>query len=361
MWFMLMTILGGLTLAAAAFLIIRFHRFSFFLALGSRAGIPGWLAACVPVALVALFALINVTTCIVVMLHLAAGFLLTDGLAALIRLLSGKAVPYDLKAGAALMLTALYLGAGWIAAHRVAVKEYSLATAKDTGGDLRFVLIADAHLGITQDGESFTKEMERVRALKPDAVFIAGDFVDDDSDAEDMQKACAALGTLDCPVYYVFGNHDGGYFGRRAFTAAALEKEFEKNGVTVLKDEVADAGGRFAVAGRLDRSSRQRKSAAELTEGVDPSLYTVMLDHQPNDYANEEGRADLVLSGHTHGGHIFPAGQIGLLMKANDLLYGHVRRGGTDFIVTSGISGWAIPFKTGCRSEIAVIDVRHEG
>ena len=96
MWFTIMSVLGGLTLGAAAFLVVRFHRFSFFLALGAKHGILGWLAACVPVALVGLFALINVTTCIVVMLHVAAGFLVTDGVAALIRLCSGKAVPYDL-------------------------------------------------------------------------------------------------------------------------------------------------------------------------------------------------------------------------------------------------------------------------
>ena len=67
--------------------------------------------------------------------------------------------------------------------------------------------------------------------------------------------------------------------------------------------------------------------------------------------------ADLVLSGHTHGGHVFPAGQIGMLMGANDCLYGTQRRGDTDFVVTSGISGWGIPFKTGAISEFVVIDI----
>ena len=47
----------------------------------------------------------------------------------------------------------------------------------------------------------------------------------------------------------------------------------------------------------------------------------------------------------------------GVVIGANDALYGMERRGNTTFIVSSGISGWAIPFKTLCRSEIAVIDV----
>ena len=86
--------------------------------------------------------------------------------------------------------------------------------------------------------------------------------------------------------------------------------------------------------------------------------FRVLLQHRPGDArANVFSGVRLQLSGHTHGGHVFPAGQIGMLMRANDLLYGHERRGNTDFIVTSGISGWAIPFKTGCISEYCIIDV----
>ena len=88
------------------------------------------------------------------------------------------------------------------------------------------------------------------------------------------------------------------------------------------------------------------------------SAYKIVIDHQPNDYDEEAScAADLVLSGHTHGGPLLPAGQIGLLIGANDALYGYEHRKDTDFIVTSGISGWALPFKTGAISEIVVIDI----
>ena len=97
---------------------------------------------------------------------------------------------------------------------------------------------------------------------------------------------------------------------------------------------------------------------AELLPG--PSQrFTIVLDHQPNDYdAQAAAGADLVLSGHTHGGHIFPAGLIGLWIGANDATYGLSRRGDTTFIVTSSLSGWAIPFKTGAFSEFVVIDIQ---
>ena len=99
---------------------------------------------------------------------------------------------------------------------------------------------------------------------------------------------------------------------------------------------------------------------SSLAKDMNAESFNFILDHQPNDYANEaESGADLVFSGHTHGGHIWPAGQIGLLLGANDRVYGTEKRGNTEFIVTSGISGWAIPFKTGTFSEYVIIDVKN--
>ena len=128
--------------------------------------------------------------------------------------------------------------------------------------------------------------------------------------------------------------------------------------MTILEDETALLGDGYALIGRRDRSSAGRLSMAELLPG--PSQrFTIVLDHQPNDYdAQAAAGADLVLSGHTHGGHIFPAGLIGLWIGANDATYGLSRRGDTTFIVTSGLSGWAIPFKTGAFSEFVVIDIQ---
>ena len=84
----------------------------------------------------------------------------------------------------------------------------------------------------------------------------------------------------------------------------------------------------------------------------------LMLDHQPNDYAGESSAGvDLVLSGHTHGGQLIPITKVGEWIGANDSTYGHQKRNATDFIVTSGISDWALKFKTGTRSEYVVIKI----
>ena len=82
------------------------------------------------------------------------------------------------------------------------------------------------------------------------------------------------------------------------------------------------------------------------------------MDHQPAAFIETAAAgADLAVSGHTHGGQLFPFNKAGLYLGAVDAVYGHSRIGGTDFIVTSGISDWAIRFKTGTFSEYAVINV----
>ena len=85
----------------------------------------------------------------------------------------------------------------------------------------------------------------------------------------------------------------------------------------------------------------------------------IVLDHQPVEYDKEaDTKVDLVLNGHTHGGQLFPFNQVGKWIKANDLVYGHEKRKNTDFIVTSGISDWAIKFKTGTKSEFVIINIK---
>ncbi len=359
-WIALLVFAMLLTLAGIFYLLTRFRRLSFITRLGEKNRVLPWLAAALCLLPVAAFALINLPTLFIVVIHLVVFFALADLLGLVIRRAAKREWSADLRTFAALLFCIVYLGVGWYQAHHVSVTGYTVRSEKlQTGERMRVVLIADSHLGITLNGAAFAREMERVRETEPDAVVIVGDFVDDDSKKEDMLAACRALGALEAPrgVWFVYGNHDNGYYEYRDFSSAELRAALTENGVRILEDEVVSLDGAFDLVGRRDRSMRERASAEALTAGLDRGRFSILLDHQPNDYENEAGRADLVLSGHTHGGHIFPAGPIGELFGANDLTYGLEEREGTTFIVTSGISGWAIPFKTGTRSEFAVIDV----
>ena len=357
LWILLLACAATLGLGALLFLVTRVRRFSLMRRLAKKNQALSWLLAIALVGLLFLFTFINLYSVVIVVLHLALIWLLCDLVAWIVRRIR-KTEPKRYLAGViALLLTAIYLGAGWIAAHHIRQTSYTVETEKTTE-HLRIVLIADAHLGITLDGDGFAKTMERIQSTEPDLVVAVGDFVDDDSGKADMEEACRALGDLHTTygVYFVYGNHDNGYFAQRDFTAADLSTMLTQNGVTILEDETVPIGTQYALIGRKDRSMRDRLPMDALS--FDASRYTIVLDHQPNDYdAEAAAGVDLVLSGHTHGGHIFPAGLIGLWTGANDATNGLSTRGGTTFLITSGVSGWAIPFKTGCFSEYVVIDI----
>lgn len=349
-------------LAGAVYLLWGFHRFSFVKKLGEKHGFLSWLlAAALLGTICGGWLIFNIWSAAVVMIHLFIFWLVCDIIAAVIKRISGKTTERNYQGAAALAVTAAYLGIGWFVAHNVVVTEYTVHTDKAVGNGMRVVLIADSHLGVTLDGGKFAGQIERINSLGPDAVVIAGDYVDDDSVKADMLRACGALKDVKAQygVYFAFGNHDKGYSpDSRDFSEDDLRKALADNGVAVLEDESRAVGDCFYITGRQDRSVEERASAEELVKELDSSRYNIVIDHQPNDYdAEAAAEIDLVLSGHTHGGPLIPAGYIGLLMGANDRVYGTEKRGSTDFIVTSGISGWALPFKTGTVSEIVVVDV----
>lgn len=365
LWITLFVFVIVLTVLGIVFLISRARRFGFVKKIIEKNRALGLVVSLFPIAGCLVFRVINTWAAIIVLLHLMIIWALCDLTAFIIRKIRKKERPERYITGAvAIGLTVVYMSYGWFCAHHVFETDYSFKTEKPLpGGSLRVVEIADLHLGITLDGDEFMEQCRRVNETKPDIVMICGDFVDDDSEKEDMLKACDALGTLETKygVYWIYGNHDRGYYEYRDFSSKELLEALEKNNVIVLRDESVLIDNSFYVIGREDRSAGDREEAAALTEGLDSSKFMIMLDHQPNDYAAEtEAGPDLVLSGHTHGGHIFPAGPVGMLLKANDRIYGTETREDTTFIVTSGISGWAIPFKTATISEFVVIDITQE-
>jgi len=90
---------------------------------------------------------------------------------------------------------------------------------------------------------------------------------------------------------------------------------------------------------------------------TDDPAYTVFLDHQPREYdACAAQGADLVLSGHSHAGQMFPLGMFIEFIGMGENTYGMEQRGDTAFIVSSGISG-LLPMRTEAHSEFVIIDI----
>ena len=260
-----------------------------------------------------------------------------------------------------LIITSIYLGYAYYTAHNVVETHYEVIASKDIGVEkFRVVQITDSHIGATMNGEKFKDYMAKINKTNPDIVVITGDFVDDDTKLDDMIKACEGLGNLNTKygVYFVYGNHDKGYFKYRDFSNVELRLELKRNNVRILEDEGLDIVGNIYLLGRQDRQVVNRKSAKELMSNINQSKYVITLDHQPNDYNNEkDSKMDLVISGHTHGGQVFPLQIIDKIFGANNQIYGVEKRENTTFIVSSGISDWAVKFKTGTKAEYVVIDI----
>lgn len=368
MWiFIFSMLILGLALGIV-YLVSRFYKMPYVKRWSAEKRGKKVILAVFPVAIIsgAMYLILDSMNTIICILHLVVIWFVCDGVNMLIQKKRGKKSNYYVIGLFAVVVTFVYLCAGWYLANHVWRTAYNIQTEKAVG-DLRIVQFADSHVGTTFDGLEFADHVRSMQAEKPDVVLITGDFVDDDTSKEDMINACKALGTLKTKygVYYAFGNHDKGYYDNeyRGYSGTDLIAELEKNGVKVLQDETVLLDNRFYLIGRQDRSEEQRgESRAEmkdLVKDLDTGKFSIVLDHQPHDYdAQEKSKVDLVLSGHTHGGQLFPINYVGEWTGENDKTYGWEKQGDTNFIVTSGISDWAIKFKTGCKSEYVVIDVK---
>ena len=102
-----------------------------------------------------------------------------------------------------------------------------------------------------------------------------------------------------------------------------------------------------------------RIGAGALLEGESGEGFHILADHQPNSLKdNALAGYDLMLSGHTHAGQIWPVGLLTELFGRDTRNYGYERIGGMDLIVSSGIAGWGYPFRTGKHCEYVIVRIR---
>ena len=317
-----------------------------------------------PLVLIAIGGYIDFTNSVVVNLHLIIIIYLTKLVFYIIKKVSKKEFNEHISVIVGILLTVVVMSRAYYLAYHVVETDYEVFTSKNIGNnDFRIVQISDSHLGTTMTGQEFSKYMDDINKLNPDIVVVTGDFIDDNSKLIDFQEGARGLGSLNTKygVYFIFGNHDKGYYNSRGYGEAVIRKTLESNNVKILEDECIDITENIVLIGRQDKTVENRQTIQNLTTNLDKNKYIIVLNHQPNDYENEtNAEVDLVLSGHTHGGQLIPLGQLGVLLGANDKIYGLEKRNNTTFIVNSGISDWAMKFKTGTVSEYGVIDIKNK-
>lgn len=252
----------------------------------------------------------------------------------------------------------LILG-GFINAVLPVVKEYEITINKNAGDikNLRVAAVSDIHLGSIIRKRSMRKLSDILLKLKPDIVLLLGDIVD--GEIGPVLRG-DLLQYFTCPkcdygLLAISGNHE--YIGGADRTIPYIESK----GIRVLKDEIVVLGENIQVVGRKDRDSerfygQKRKSLDELMRGIDTSKPVILLDHQPFHYDDAVRLGvDLELSGHTHNGQMWPLNYITRMIY--ELSYGYLRKGNSQFIVSSGYGLWGPRVRSASRSEVLLVNI----
>lgn len=226
--------------------------------------------------------------------------------------------------------------------------------------DLNIVMISDLHLGAVGSEARLENIVDEINGLQPDLVCIAGDFFDTDyASVREPERAIEIIRSIHSTygTYACLGNHDTGQ------TLEQMLDFMEKCNIRVLNDEYVVLDDRLVLVGRLDASpiggygNMRRKELSEFFDGVDEKLPVLVMDHNPANIATYTDEADVIVSGHTHKGQIFPGNLATAWMYTVDHGYYQKDENSPQVIVTSGIGTWGMPMRVGTDSEIISIKI----
>jgi predicted MPP superfamily phosphohydrolase len=247
---------------------------------------------------------------------------------------------------------------GKVALARVKVP---LRRLPDALSGFRIVQLSDLHIGPTLGGDWLTGVVAEVNAAEPDMVVITGDLVD--GAVADLRAEVAPLGELRAKhgVFFVTGNHEY-YSGVDEWL-----DELARLGVRPLRNErvsIGEGEHSFDLAGVDDWSARRfgrghGPDLARALAGRDERRELVLLAHQPKQIHEAEQRGvGLQISGHTHGGQIFPWG---LFVRLDQpYVAGLARHGAAHIYVSRGTGFWGPPMRVAAPPEISVLELVRE-
>ena len=217
-------------------------------------------------------------------------------------------------------------------------------------------LVTDLHAGIVHGSNFAQKVVDRVNAAKPDLIVLSGDVVD--APFARHRAEIAPLADLEAPlgVFAVTGNHEM-YTGSTAEWVA----EWKHLGITVLANSshvLTRDGSTISIAGVHDHAG-----TGEFAPNFDQALagtadtFTLSVAHQPLMAGESSGRGvDLQLSGHTHGGQVWPFALLVPLQQP--MVEGYAVIDGVPVITSRGAGTWGPPVRVAAAPEIPLITLR---
>nr|WP_179955317.1 metallophosphoesterase [Streptomyces lunaelactis] len=216
----------------------------------------------------------------------------------------------------------------------------------------RIAVVSDIHLGPILGRAHTRRIVDSINATSPDLVAVVGDLVD--GSVADLGSAAEPLAQLRSRhgSFFVTGNHE--YFSG----AQEWVDHVRELGLRPLRNERVEIAG-FDLAGVNDVAGESEGDGPDFAKALgdrDRARASVLLAHQPvviHD-AVEQG-VDLQLSGHTHGGQLWPGNYLAEL--ANPTVAGLERYGDTQLYVTRGAGAWGPPVRVGAPSDITVVQL----
>jgi len=266
----------------------------------------------------------------------------------------------------AILLTAGFVSYGIFNANQIKQVSYDIKLKdKELSPGVKILLVSDLHLGAVNSENNLERVIQEINKVKPDLVCFAGDIFNDNfyairnpSRINDLFKSI----TASYGVYACLGNHDGGK------TFSEMTGFLEQSNVKLLNDDYAVVGEKLLLIGRVDPSpiggfgGLKRKNIKEITASInaDASLINlkfpiVVMDHNPSNIGQYSNDFDLIVSGHTHRGQIFPGRLLTNAMFTVDYGYYQKNDEKPHVIVTSGAGTWGTPMRIGTNSEIVNI------
>jgi len=251
------------------------------------------------------------------------------------------------------LLALAFIGYGFISARQIQVEEVTIATPKLASGKVTIAQISDLHLGVMLGDDFLQRVIAILNVIKPDIIVATGDVIDGQGD--DLEALAKRLRMLKPPkgLFAVTGNHE--YF-------AGLEPSLRflhDAGFTVLRGDAVKIAGIVLVGVDDPTASAMgqviKTDIRQALSSVSKDDFIVLLKHQP--VVDSQTTFDLQLSGHVHGGQIFP---FGLLTQ---LVY-HVHTGLTQLTddrslyVSRGTGTWGPPVRLFAAPEITLITIK---
>jgi len=227
---------------------------------------------------------------------------------------------------------------GFINARLLKIKNLEISNSLITKDSI-FVFISDVHIGSNRP-KSLNKIVSHVNAIKPNFLIIGGDLIDSNSfHINDLMN----LKDLKCPIYFVTGNHE--------YYIQNYQKHLDNIkslGIQILNNQSIRLGEINLIGIEDNLSINEKKEIYNKLSKNDQ--FNLLAVHQPSLWKHVKGEVNLMLSGHTHNGQIFPFNFI-VKFKFPEI-YGLYKYKKNSLYVSSGVATWGPKLRIGSNNEL---------